>query len=239
MIDVNLPKHNVDMEDTKEDQPNDSNEYRIREATRLLTYIWDNYVDLNESTHVFLMGTNTGHGAIVNFIKRNEDRAQERLDGAISFVQDVSLQSCKSATNDMLSDWYYRISQVYAADDHSVWSTDLFTGKVKKRFGRIKRSQAQSITEMLLEHREDVIQLLSERTNDWDKDDAEEQEDGMDIEVEQPTPVPQPKLPPVGNFALSPRTYARSSRNTSPIKTPPASAFDLSPRPRPPRSPLG
>lgn len=241
VIDVNLPKHIADGEDKQEYQPNDANDFRIREATQLLTYLWDNYIDLNESTHVFLMGTNTGHGAIINFIKGNEERSQERITGAFSFVEDVTLQSCKSATNDLLAQWYYAIAQVFVAFDHNLWHSELLTNKIKKRFGKVHRSKVDSITDMLIEHKEVIVQSLLDRTKDWANEPSVDgdQANVDDMEIASP---PKSKLPPVGNFALSsrpqPPAASRTPRNRSPAKTPPTGALPRSPGQRPPRSPL-
>ena len=144
VIDVNLPKHLTDVDDSQEHEEHDSVEYRTKEATQLLTYLWDNYVQLNNATHVFLLGTNTGHGAIINFIKANEERAQEQLTSAISFVEDVPLQSCKSATNDALAPWYHANSLVFVAPEHNFWWSEL-SRKPKKRFGRISQELVQQL----------------------------------------------------------------------------------------------
>lgn len=117
VIDVNLPKYVTDFDaDTQEHQPNEDVEFRIKEAKQLLKYLWDNYVDLNDSTHVYLMGTNTGHGAIIGFIKDHQEMILKQYNDreghhktlkAITFVEDVSLMSCKSLVggDDELPNW--------------------------------------------------------------------------------------------------------------------------------------
>lgn len=260
VIDVNLPKHVSD--DDIDDQSHkevDSIENRTREATRLLTYLWDNYIEPNESTDVFLMGTNTGHGAIINFIKGNEERAQERLTAAISFVEDVPLQSCKSATNDSLDAWYYSLSMVFVSPSHGFWTSDL-ARKPKKRFGKIRMSPKESITDMLIEYKQDVFDLLLRHTEDWRaRRPVDEEDEVMDTGVVEPVTSPR-RMPPIGNFApsatsrsvtgtnspslpttsnfASPRgSRARSPRIGSPPSMPPIRNFAPSPRSRASRSP--
>ena len=258
VIDVNLPKHVSELDDRQEHDEADAIENRTREATRLLSYLWDNYIELNDSTHVFLMGTNTGHGAIINFIKANEERAQERLAGAISFVEDVTLQSCKSATNDFLAQWYYSISQVFVALDHNFWFSDL-AKKLRKRFGKVNKSSQETITDMLIEHKEAVLNLLLENSSDWRRQRIRDQEIVMDTSLVDLATTPR-RMPPIGNFApsatvragagnnlpdvppignlASPRGQrARSPRVGSPPKLPPLGNFAFSPRQRSSRSP--
>lgn len=246
MIDVNLPKHVSEPEDSQEHADSDDVEYRTREATQLLTYIWDNYIELNESTHVFLMGTNTGHGAIINFIKANEERVQELLIGAISFVEDVPLMSCKSATNDLLASWYYNSSRVFVTPEHNFWSTDV-ARKTRKRFGRVQKSSQETITDMLIEHKQEVFNLLAQKTEGWREGRTREDEDGiMDTTGAEQVSNQKSRMPPIGNFAPSARARTHSpshpssnSNFTSPRAGfgPPLGSFALSPRERPPRSP--
>lgn len=196
VIDVNLPKYVTDFEtDGQEHTENDSVEHRTREATQLLTYLWENYIELNDTTQVFLMGTNIGHAAIINFIKAHEDQAQRLITEAISFVVDVGLMSCKSATNDMLAGWYYHHSTVFVAHAHGFWQTDLVR-KPRKRFGHTERSKGDNITDMLMEHKEAVFETLLEDTEEW-----REHHTSSDEGVGMASPN---KLPPVKNFALSP-----------------------------------
>lgn len=164
-----------------------------------MTYLWDNYVDLSDCTHVFLVGTNVGHGAITSFIKANEDRAQRLITKAISFVEDVPLLSCKSQTNDFLPSWYYSTSMVFIAQDHAYFSSEI-AKKPKKRFGAITRTDAGSISDMLLEAKQMVFECLLEETEDWRT--KAPSEDGMDTSSSDSAPS---KLPPVGNFAISPK----------------------------------
>ena len=243
---MNLPKHISEADDSQEHTNSDDVEFRTREATQLLTYLWDNYIELNESTSVTLMGTNTGHGAIIKFIKDNEDRVQDHLVGAISFVEDVPLMSCKSATNDLLASWYYNSSLVFITPEHNFWFNDV-SKKPRKRFGRVEKSTQETITDMLIEHKQTIFDFLEAKTEGWQENGDKLEENGM-TEVSAPERVSTPKsrLPPVANFALSPGHRTNSPSNpsinsafTSPRAggAPPVGNFALSPRERAIRSP--
>lgn len=257
VIDVNLPKHHTaDESDSQGHERDNSIENRTAEATQLLTYLWENYIELNEATHVFLLGTNTGHGAIINFIKANEDRAQEKLTRAISFVQDVPLQSCKSATNDALAGWYYQSSLVFVAVGHNFWYSD-YARKIKKRFGHVFKSPEESISEMLTAHKETVTEMLLEETEHWRANRAASDDEDMADTSAANAAQSRNHMPPVGNFALSSPARAVNLNKTaspsvqqnsnfispsgrrvgSPTKAPPIANFALSPRNGAPRSP--
>ncbi|KAK0817700.1 Histone deacetylase hda1 [Friedmanniomyces endolithicus] len=226
VIDVNLPKHVTVDDDDAEHEETDSVDYRTREATQLLTYLWDNYVEINDSTHVILMGTNTGHGAIVNFIKANEERAQAKMTRAISFVEDVPFQSCKSATNEDLAKWYFFSSLVYISTLHNFWQSE-YALKIKKRFGRVSRSAEASISDMLLAHKDEVTATLLRDTAAWRAQKPAKQVEQGDSELA--------RRPPIGNFALSPSKNIAPNRTSSPRLS--ASANDASPSGRRAKSP--
>ena len=237
VIDVNLPKHvaDADTHDEQEHESNDTIEFRTKEATHLLTYLWDNYIGVSDSEHIFLMGTNTGHGAIINFIKENEQRAVAHIKGAISFVEDVPLQSFRSATND--TQWYCSISQIFVASEHGIWHMEDPPKRPKKRFGTVERSKADSMTEMLIEHKKSVQDFLKQRTADWV--DIGDTMDTTEVEATS-------RLPPLGNFApaqrvrpesgplspslVAPANGAASAGRTGSPKTPPISNWAAKPR---------
>lgn len=251
VIDVNLPKHITSDDDSGGHEDTQDTEYRTREATHLLSYLWENYIEINEATHVFLMGTNTGHGAIVNFIKSHEVRALERVTKAISFVVDVPFQSCKSATNEDLAKWYWSSSMVFVSDQHNFWQSD-YARKLKKRFGRVFESVEESLSDMLIAKVPEITAALLEDTEDWHDEKVLSEDEEMDGIT---TPDAR-KHPPIGNFALSPpqqtahmsprqsiaasiagRGGTRTPRTGSPTKLPPMANFAFSPEGQPHRSP--
>ncbi|KAK3633708.1 Histone deacetylase hda1 [Elasticomyces elasticus] len=220
VIDVNLPKHLTSDDDDAEHEDTDSVDFRTREATQLLTYLWDNYVEINESTHVFLMGTNTGHGAIVAFIKANEERARAGITRAISFVEDVPFQTCRSATDEDLDRWYYLHSLVFVAKSHNLWE---FTknNKLKKRYGHVFKSPEEAMSDMLHAHKEGpdgaTANLLRD-TAAW----RAQKLARRDEQTAESEPV---RRPPIGNFAISPVKNTASNQTSSPRL--PASSGDL------------
>lgn len=128
------------------------------------------------------------------------------------FIENVPLQACRSPTNDMLSPWYYRTSLIWLANAHNFWASDL-AAKPKKKFGKVHRTSGEHISDMLVEQREMVLEVLLEETEEWrlSKEATDEEgdvdEDAMEIEggdASLPGAASARRLPPVGNFALSP-----------------------------------
>lgn len=203
VIDVNLPKHVTDIDDGaigKDKQ--DFIGSKIAEATDLLTYVWDNYIELNDATQVFIVGTNTGHGAIVNFVKANEERAQERLTMAISFIEDVPLQSVRSSTDEGLTRWYYEHSLVFMSPGHAYWNSEV-SQKPRRKFGKIVQSSEGSISGMLTEHQDALVEALLTATADFKLQAPGGEIDAMDTSLGNDNVLANPKrMPPISNSAL-------------------------------------
>lgn len=198
------------LQDEQDHEESDSNAKRIGESTELLNYLWDNYIELADSTHVFLLGTNIGHVAITNWIRAHEDTAMDRVDRTIHFIENAPLQACRSQTNDMLSPWYYRTSLIWLSNEHSFWDSD-FAQKPKKKFGRVTKTDGEHISDMLVEQKDKVMQTLIGDTEEWRTgkqltDEEDDHEDAMEISEGDTlaTASSMRRLPPVGNFALSP-----------------------------------
>lgn len=172
------------------------------------------------------MGTNIGHWAITNWIKSNEDTAMTSLTRTVQFIVDVSLQAVRSPTNDLLSPWYHRTSQIFLTQEHNFWAQD-YAQKPKKKFGRLLKSGEEDVGSMLREHREQVMDLLLADTEEWreNRDVSEVEEDAMDVSESALAPKP----PPVGNFALSPAAKAPEMEGSAMPTSAPALRLSRSP----------
>ncbi|KAK6441093.1 Histone deacetylase hda1 [Oleoguttula sp. CCFEE 5521] len=216
VIDVNMPKHVTEETDTGEHEEVNVGG-RVPEATELLQYLWDNYIMLSDATHIFLMGTNIGHWAITLWIKANEDAAIEYVTKTVSFITDVALQACRSHTNDLLSPWYAKNSQVYVARSHNWWSLE-FSQRPKKKFGKLMENEESGMSEMLQVHKDTVFEMLLAETAAWraSRDDIDDDEmTGQDAVDEGAIVAPAASgLPPVKNFAPSPVKPGESSTPT-------------------------
>lgn len=149
----------------------------------------------------------------------------DRVDRTIHFIEDVSLQACRSSTNDLLSPWYYRTSMIWLANEHNFWFSD-FAQKPKKKFGKVMRTDGDHISDMLVEQKDKVMAALMDDTEDWRQgksatDDEDDVEDAMDIvesDVVATSSSSAKRFPPVGNFALSPAPAAKTPKTLSPTR---------------------
>lgn len=128
-----------------------------------------------------------------------------------------SLHSCRSATgDDELARWYYGASLVYVAENHAIWE---YSRKSKIRFGKLVQSPLDSIQEMLAHHKDDVTDEMLRLTDGWQEPQgsySSEDELAGSNNATAANSLPQlaspVRLPPVGNFALSPGKTTQSPR---------------------------
>ncbi|KAF4554094.1 Arb2 domain-containing protein [Elsinoe fawcettii] len=222
VIDVNVPKHLTSMDDDASHTPSNDAADRSAEALTLATYLWENYIELSDAPHIFILGVGAAYNAIIELLKYN-DRVPPRISKLFFFVSDQSLHSCRSATDENLSFWYYDSSLIFVAQNHHIWDYTTGAGingagakKPKKRFGTLVRTEADALEDMLVDSLEKVTGVMAEVSEGWEEDmDKVEEGNGVDMgdsEDELTSPnragagqLGSPtRLPPVGNFAISP-----------------------------------
>ncbi|KAI7528261.1 hypothetical protein KC331_g15832, partial [Hortaea werneckii] len=77
-----------------------------------------------------------------------------------------------------------------------------FARKIRKRFGRIFKSDEESISSMLLAHKDQVADTMLEETRDWQEEDTEDTNamvDGQDGQAQTDLERAQPGMPPCRN----------------------------------------
>ncbi|KAI9689327.1 MAG: Histone deacetylase hda1 [Bathelium mastoideum] len=164
VIDVNIPKHiTAEDEDDAYADPDASNA-RAAATLELATYIWENYIEIYESTHVFLLGIGDAYLGLINLLSSQES-CTDRVTFVISFVAETPLNRIRRATDeDMMARWFYDHSLIFVAGKHGLWERDR---KPRKKFGKLVESAYDELNEMLVGHREQVTRLLERVTRDW------------------------------------------------------------------------
>lgn len=244
VIDVNIPRV-VAVED-----PNigftksDNSVVRAQQTRELASYLWDNYIEPNEATQVFLMGVGDAYLGLVDLLSHNENCTDpdSPVECLIGFVAETTIQSIKRATDDTISSWYYSHSMIFVKNSHFVWDPSR-QRKMRKKLGNLIKSSQDTLDDMLEQHLEEVQELLLEKKSEFEEmnDISSRTDEGPQTTAMglQSSPLPRapydskrfepsarqentvnalksPKMPAVGLFAVSPKT----SGTRSPMKRP-------------------
>ncbi|KAL4892077.1 histone deacetylase Hda1 [Aspergillus ambiguus] len=174
VIDVNIPKHvTVNPVSHKYE---DEDENRPTATEELAGYLWDNYIEPNEATDIIFMGIGNAFYGIANLLI-NRDTLYKRVNGVISFVAENPVRAIASHTQVWLSRWYKDNSLVFVSRAHGVWN-NVDSGRNKKpskRYGNLIQSPKEGLSEMLMHHKSDVYEWISERVDVHDSDETEEE----------------------------------------------------------------
>ncbi|KAJ5270139.1 hypothetical protein N7497_009102 [Penicillium chrysogenum] len=157
VIDVNVPKH-VTQEAAGGYKGEDQN--RPSATEELAGYLWDNYIDANQATEIFLLGVGNAFFGVSNMLIHREN-LYKRVSGVISFVSVNPVRAIASTTQTWLSKWYRENSLVIVSNIHGIWGQ----GRPSKRYGQLVRSPKTDLNEMLDEHKEEVFEWISERAD--------------------------------------------------------------------------
>lgn len=116
----------------------------------LVTYIWDNFIELYDSHNVILMGVGDSYLGIKQLLTSKECRY--KVQGVLAFITG-SLRPVKNEVDPTLSSWYKSNSEIYVTNKHACWDDAESVRKVKKqRFGKVMRSEETDLVGMLRSH---------------------------------------------------------------------------------------
>ncbi|GES66357.1 histone deacetylase [Aspergillus terreus] len=173
VIDVNIPKH-VTIEPVT-NKYEDEDEDRPTETEELAGYLWDNYIEPNDATEIIFIGVGNAFYGVANLLI-NRDTLYKRINGVISFVANNSVRAIASPTQTWLSKWYKDNSLVFVSRAHGVWNPETNRHKKpSKRYGNLIQSPKEGLSEILMHHKSEVYEWISERVDVHDSDETEEE----------------------------------------------------------------
>ncbi|EAA59664.1 hypothetical protein AN8042.2 [Aspergillus nidulans FGSC A4] len=168
VIDVNIPKHVTTEPSSGRFEEEDEN--RPTATEELAGYLWDNYIDPNEATEIFLVGIGNAFYGVANLLI-NRETLYQRVNGVISFVAKDPVRAVASHTQVWLSRWYRDNSLVFVSKAHGVWKSDR---KATKRYGKLIQSSREGLSDMLMHHKDEVFQWIEDRIEPESEETEEE-----------------------------------------------------------------
>ncbi|OOF96755.1 hypothetical protein ASPCADRAFT_129826 [Aspergillus carbonarius ITEM 5010] len=171
VLDVNIPKHvTIDPSSGKYEE---EDENRPTATEELAGYLWDNYIEPSEATEIFFMGVGNAFYGVANLLI-NRETLYKRVNSVVSFVAENPVRAIASHTQVWLSRWYKDNSLVFVSHTHGVWNSVETRRKPSKRYGQLVQSPKASLSEMLMHHKDEVYQWISERADVHDSETEEE-----------------------------------------------------------------
>lgn len=241
VIDVNVPRLDDTKDDTSGMTETDDVPARASRTRDIATYLWENYIEPYDSPQVFFMGVGAPYLGLVEMLGVNENCTDyvNGIQHLIGFVSQTPIHSIKRSHDDTIANWFHEHSLVFVANSHHAWDPNR-QRKLRRKYGRLKRSGADNLNEMLAEHMEEVQMLLLEKKTAYEQeqDDDEGDKEGIVTDEEHQSL----KSPPLASGFTSPRFSSVEARHGGGVgikasNGPPVGIFTLN-TPRSPRSPM-
>lgn len=238
VIDVNVPSHITPEVDTGSYVHPDDEDLRQATTRELATYLWDNYIEISDATHIYFMGVGSAYSAIT-WLLSNEERTTERIDGVIAFLSNSSiLPVTRPADDGAIATWYYQHSNIFVGSYHYFWAPER-PKKLRKRYGKLQQSPHNDLIDMLRHHQTEVTDALQRVMTEWREEMAREEEEKLRRESMnqfvniKPAPMMLDGGPmsPVRGTQMSPIPM-----KSPPSKVPPMGTFTVTSSPSRPRS---
>jgi len=136
LLDVNLfPKPT----DQPFPRPKGINELR----KDLVTYLWDNYVQLCNATNIILVGHGPGCQYLIDLIDMRATSVMKSVKAVVQVVGHWQIRPPKNALD--LREWYRSNSFVALPPNHPLWSPDVRAKEIKKHGNLQKIDEEQSV----------------------------------------------------------------------------------------------
>jgi histone deacetylase 6 len=168
VIDVNVPAMITPFgEDAASQVEYSSTETDVArlEGERLIRYLYTNYIEPNENTHIMLMGVGNSFHAIARLLTESED-VYQCISGVIGFI---ALNPVRPVgNNSFIQSWYRQNSLIYVAETHGLWKKAK-DGKISKRYGNISSTPGNSGHDIMLHNKNAVRDWIKEKVRDDDE----------------------------------------------------------------------
>ncbi|KAJ7901911.1 histone deacetylase complex protein [Mycena olivaceomarginata] len=109
----------------------------------LVTYLWDNYVQLCNATNIILVGHGPGCQYLVDLIDQRATSVMKSVRAVVQVVGHWQIRPPKNAFD--LREWYRNNSFVALPSDHQFWSPDTRAKDIKKHGSLVKIDEEQSV----------------------------------------------------------------------------------------------
>lgn len=140
----------------------DAQEARLHATNELATYLWENYVEVSDATRIVLLGIGDAYQGLVSLLNASEHAANSGLvNFTVAFVAESALTPVYRESDPMFSTTFRNRSCIFASPHHHVWQR--YEGKkIPRKYGNLKKSTSTNMSEMLVEHLDEVKQILTE-----------------------------------------------------------------------------
>ncbi|KAF1961159.1 putative histone deacetylase [Byssothecium circinans] len=202
VIDVNIPKVVTFEDDDGSYVHADDHETRIQQTRELAGYLWENYIEPHSATQVFFMGIGSAYLGLVDLLGAYEKCTDDTsvVQCLIGFLSSTTLQSIKRPTDDNIAAWYYDHSLIFIDHNHAVWDP-LRVRKLRKKWGKLKRSDMTGLEDMLVHHKYEVQKYIlalkseaEERNREFQNDRKKEPQQFVDASRSRgPSAAPESK----------------------------------------------
>lgn len=172
VIDINIPKHiTAPTAPTRSTSPvanADSEATREAATHEVATYLFRNYIETSDYTHLFILGIGEAYLGVIKLLsdERMGGAALDAADHVFGFLGENAIRALRVGDDlTRITQWYEK-SSMYVSSKHSVWEKEV---KLKKRHGRVVKSKEAELQDMLFLHRDKVTAKMEEITHGWEE----------------------------------------------------------------------
>ena len=148
-----------------QEEEDDPKTIREQMTNELAIYLWENYIDPFDATHVFFVGIGSAYTGSVHLLN-TRDGFYERVSGIFNFLskQEFPIRYMLDQQDWYRPKWYQQNGVLLVDRENEVW-TQLPSKKAPKRYGTLLQSQFSGLHNLLMNHREELHTFIRARTD--------------------------------------------------------------------------
>ncbi|KAL9086217.1 MAG: hypothetical protein Q9159_004282 [Coniocarpon cinnabarinum] len=156
--------HNTFLDTAAAIVPPDSLRQRQQDCRELALYLWQNYIETGDSTHVIFMGIGDAYNGIAELYKAHPI-ILKNVTLTVGFLAEHDIRGVSDQEDELVSKTYARNTLILVSSEHPVWDPE--GRKLKKRHGNVEKSKRSRLQEMLIYDRDTVLEALADCTAGW------------------------------------------------------------------------
>jgi hypothetical protein len=119
-----------------------------------------------KDVHMVASACNKKLLTVISFSLLEGSDLRERTGALISFIGTVSLRPVNPIIDEYTTDWFYRSSLIFTAENHVCWDLQVNPKRPRRKYGRVLKSNSYGITETVKERFEESIEFIEEALED-------------------------------------------------------------------------
>lgn len=136
-------------------------------AQEMLLWVWDNYLMyFAQLRRVVFVGFGDAYQPVVLLYAKRPHEAKELVRGTVAFVARTLLKAIVPVIDELMVDWYYTNSLVFASHLNACWARDDGERRPRRKYGRVMKALLDGLWDVVGENFDEGVDFVLDSIED-------------------------------------------------------------------------